>query len=618
MAFGFLSYGGIDRSGVMVLIGAGLLAAAAIAFQAMMRRHDRLRRARRRIAYGLILAGVALGAVWLVFKPGGGVGLSGICALYLGFGQLLAEWRAGQKAPRYGLAVCAASAAAFVLGLALAVWVHAFGLALSAIALLLAPVGLTLLSEDVMRRRRLRSWLALPAGLLAALAGVLLLEHWTGLPPHLAWPLAAALFVLVGAIASSTQADVLIVVTVVALAWTAIPEGVKGGDATRADGRPTLVSLGDSYMSGEGAEKYFEKTNQAGENECRRAPTAYAHEVVAEGRAGPLERLAFFACSGAETDDLDPDDQYPNEPIDDGTPDSGDSQVTQLEARHRRGGDRIVIVSIGGNDAEFSTIGMACLAPGSCVERGQVWLDRLGGVAEDVEASYRKIRRAVDDAVPIVAVPYPQPIRETSCPSSLLEDDEHRFLHGFVKQLNGRIRQAARDARIYFLDGMRGAFGEGLRICDGRTEDMGVNFIALRSVRGFVEQALHPANWIHNSLHPNEDGHDAMAIVLEDWLREHAAPPVRPRGDDVPEPFAPASLEGVMQEPVPHCRGTPEPDHCDRDDDQWAITQVARFLAGALLPALVLVAGCWLFWLPVLARTRYYWEERGDGDGATS
>jgi lysophospholipase L1-like esterase len=379
-------------------------------------------------------------------------------------------------------------------------------------------------------------------------------------------------------------------------------------------GGRTLVSLGDSYMSGEGAERFFDGTNAADRNECRRAPSAYPHLIVEPGREGAFGRLAFLACSGATAANVYRRAQFPGEPIDD-TPDAGVDQLAQLRTLlgRARVDIRLVVVSIGGNDAGFSDIGAACLAPGSCVERGHEWLERLDRVAENVGAAYREIRATVGREAPVLAIPYPQPIRDRPCDYSLLEQDEHRFLHGFVEQLDGVIRQAARDARFYFLDGMVGAFSDRLRICDGRREDMGVNFIALKSMNGLVDQAVNPAKWIHNSLHPNKRGHEAMTVALEEWLRSHRDPPAVPPADDLPAPFARRSLEQVMGAEVSYCRGRePEPAHCDRGDVAWTFTQIGILVARAAIPALVLAAGLWLLWLPVLEWTRPRWERFGD------
>jgi lysophospholipase L1-like esterase len=149
-------------------------------------------------------------------------------------------------------------------------------------------------------------------------------------------------------------------------------------------------------MSGEGATRFFDGTNDADENECRRAPTAYAQRLVEFDRADAIKRLAFHACSGAVADEIHE------------VPKFGEIQLEQLRADKAAGADiEVVIVSIGGNDAGFSTIGAACLAPGSCVVRGNDWLETLDHVSAEAVVAYEEIRADVGDAVPVVAVPYP-------------------------------------------------------------------------------------------------------------------------------------------------------------------------------------------------------------------
>jgi lysophospholipase L1-like esterase len=305
--------------------------------------------------------------------------------------------------------------------------------------------------------------------------------------------------------------------------------------------------------------------------------------------------------------------RWPGEPVEDGTPDGGLTQLAQLEALLDESAVdvRLVVVSIGGNDAGFADIGAACLAPGSCVALGARWLTRLAGVARKVERAYDAIRRTVGRDVPVLAVPYPQPIREESCPASLLDDDEHQFLAGFVGELNRAVAHAARNAGVHYLEGMEGALTGGLRICEGDEDEIGVNFLPLATVDGLTDQVVNPVNWIHNSLHPNERGHAAMAGALADWRAANPAPdaldPLTAR-----QPFAPAELDEVMS-PVPasYCGGPgDDPAFCGRDDQDWALTQVGLLLLYASIPAALVVAGCWLLWLELLPRTRPWWERR--------
>ena len=616
VAFGILIAGGAGRTWQMVLLAALVLVAATVLMQLTVRRvraDDLLSRTWRLVIPGVVaLVGLGLVVYWLAGNPTGGWGLFGLCMHYLGIGQMLSEVRSWDDRPSLrGVRWSAGCAAVYAAGLLLCLLVSApHGLALAGIALLAAPAGLTLMSEDVLDERLRLRWSGVPLGLVLIGAGALLLALLVGVPSLFVVIGVVALLLLVGAIASNTQADILVLVTAAALVWAATPRPVaESGTVDVSAGEPALVSLGDSYMSGEGAQKFFEGTNRPGVNECRRSPTAYAHRAAAD--AG--EHLAFYACSGAVAAHLHAVARWPGEPVDDGTPDEGMTQLAQLKALlDLTAVDvRLVVVSIGGNDAGFADIGAACLAPGSCVALGQRWLTRLAGVAGKVERAYDAIRRTVGRDVPVLAVPYPQPIREESCPASLLDDDEHQFLAGFVGELNRAVANAARNAGLHYLEGMEGALTGGLRICEGDEDEIGVNFLPLATVDGLTDQVVNPVNWIHNSLHPNERGHAAMAGAFADWRAANPAPdaldPLAAR-----EPFAPAELDEIMSPaPASYCGGPgDDPAFCGRDDEDWALTQIGLLLLYASMPAALVVAGCWLLWLELLPRTRPWWERR--------
>jgi hypothetical protein len=417
-------------------------------------------------AVSLVALGLAIGA--LVGPVPDGLGFWALCFGYAAGGQALAELRTRKNVGRVrGLGLIGVCAAVFTAAVALCLLVWAPLLA-GVVILLAAPVGLTLLSEDVLRARDARPWPSplrrgLLIGPLVALAGAVLLWALTDMKPPLAGALVLVLFVLVGAIASSTQGDIVIVVLLVALVWAESPRPMPPDDATRpTPGEPTLVALGDSYMSGEGATGYFRGTNVTGKNECRRAPTAYAYRVVTEQPESGFTRLAFYACSGAKTRHILTWPQHPAEPLGDGTPDEGAVRDSRLDVQ-------AVIVSIGGNDARFATIGAACVAPRSCVERGAKWLADLGKVATDVAATYDDVVGAVGDDVRVIAVPYPVPLSRDSCDDSLLEDDEHRFLHGFVGELNRAVQWAASDAGAEYLSTRSRAHSPARRSCGSAT-----------------------------------------------------------------------------------------------------------------------------------------------------
>jgi lysophospholipase L1-like esterase len=107
----------------------------------------------------------------------------------------------------------------------------------------------------------------------------------------------------------------------VALAVMALPAAASADD---------YVALGDSYSSGVGTRTYYEAT-------CQRSDYAYPRLVDVNR---PNTTLTFRACSGATT-----------------------SSVLSEQVAFVEGGTEIVTITIGGNDAGFSSIITQCALP---------------------------------------------------------------------------------------------------------------------------------------------------------------------------------------------------------------------------------------------------------------
>ncbi len=136
--------------------------------------------------------------------------------------------------------------------------------------------------------------------------------------------------------------------TIVAGPEETLPIDPHQGAASR------MVVLGDSYIAGEGAPSYFPGTDVLHVNGCHRAATAYPYLV-----ADDLElSLTFAACSGEDVRRHLPR-SVPGEP----------GQRPRREEAARRSAreprpSKLVLLSIGGNDAGFAEIGAACATPG--------------------------------------------------------------------------------------------------------------------------------------------------------------------------------------------------------------------------------------------------------------
>lgn len=544
-----------------------------------------------------------LGGGWLD-RHTGGVALAAMIGAYFGFGMLVADWREVQRGPGNPLAVellLGSGLLAAVVGAASAGhW--SFGPVLIAVSvLLLLPVGLQLASARAIERLTVADSRQRASLGFGGLAVFVLAVATASITTH-SMLLAEVLVVLglvVTAIASSTQADIAGIFVVLAVAGVtpyqaAVPGTFRPGQAT--DGAPTtgvLVALGDSYMSGEGASVYFRGTDEAAGDQCRRSPTSWAAQA---GQQPPFTGVAFLACSGASTYNIN-DHQVATQPTPAAQRGEPATQLEQYQAlqRTRAFTPSLVVLTIGGNDAGFGTIGEMCLAPHSCAARQAMWIDALPQVQAALEHTYDQVSSAFP-RTPVLVVGYPDPIADSGdCGQLLLKKDERVFIKEFVKDLDATLRTALH-GRPYFsyLDGSSTALGDAhLQLCDPLNEGQpGVNFMSLRSMRGDAEQRLNPQNWIHNSLHPNEKGHQAMLRVFEVWEAKHLAP-----GVAAPSRTAPAVAPGtaaVAATAHPCSIVSTAPNSCRAQGQAWALQQVGDALLRRGLPiGLLVVAGAW-------------------------
>ncbi len=161
---------------------------------------------------------------------------------------------------------------------------------------------------------------------------------------------------------------------------------------------------------------------------------------------------------------------------------------------------------------------------------------------------------------------------------------------------------------------MRSALTDShLGLCD-ESGTPGLNFLDLRGVGGVALDRFNPGNWIHNSLHPNERGHAAMAAAFTGWLSAQTR-----TGDDGTEltglpalvpPAAKRAADGVAEPatdlPVPTKASTTlcfEKDggDCGPQADAWALSRLAPGLTPLLLLAALVAGGSWVLSVGVSA-----------------
>ena len=552
----------------------------------------------RRVCVGVI---TGLGAGLMIVGWVGaweGAGLYGLALCYVGIGLAVGVWRRDMTRSRRGATLWLGGSGVVALtGLALAALGFKWGWVPAVLGVLAAPVGIAGWSELALRHGRwgVQQSLAFAVGGLVLLGIGLTLLTRAGVDTAYVVVATAVIVGLILSIAARSNIDIVVLVTVAAVVWTFGQQSMPVPDALRpSEGESFFVALGDSYMSGEGADAYYEGTNTPGQSTCRRAPTAYAPQLTLERGVSVPRQLVFLACSGADIEDVV------------APAGTAGTQVTELraalEARDVSGEDiAFVLVSMGGNDALFGTIGRTCLMPVNCAELAPAFLDNLADVEDELAGAYADLRAQLR-GVDVVVVPYPGPIYGERCNESVFSADEHAFLHDFTGQLDQTVANAAARAGLPVVDTMPAALN-GMRFCEPGAEDVGVNFLAANSVLGTLEQSVNPTNWLHNSLHPNARGHEAMRSALVAWLRGqpdlHPAPQ---RDAAAPAAVVDAAGEGnTAGSPCFGSRGAAL-ESCARS---WAAERTARFFLRSGWQLLPLLLGAWLLALPLV---RLWWR----------
>lgn len=371
---------------------------------------------------------------------------------------------------------------------------------------------------------------------------IVIMIHVAGVDLSTAIWLVAATGIVAVLLTTSNDVPVLLGVLLIVSFWATVPRSASMPDGQTIDeesNHPYFAVLGDSYISGEGADVYFDGTNWATKNsgefksQCRQAPTAWPMmlnppQTFDEGDlVGVPSRVAFLACSGALTADIR---GFDNES-------DGRDEFEQLEllseATEAAGGPPMfVVVSVGGNDAQFSDVGKVCIAPFDCTGFvNDVATAQLAIVGQNLRATYAEIRLAVGVDVPVIAVPYPRPIfKDSDCRGVTLTGPDRDAVNGFAAALDNEIRAAAAEVGVYYMHTMETSLEDTARQLCAPNGQSGLNFFDLNPKAGSLWAALDPRNWTHNFIHPNERGHEAMTAAALRWLT------TAPEDFDAPDP----------------------------------------------------------------------------------
>jgi lysophospholipase L1-like esterase len=227
------------------------------------------------------------------------------------------------------------------------------------------------------------------------------------------------------------------------------------GTATAAD---RYVALGDSYSSGTGTGSY---TLNSG---CERGTSAYPYLA---SRQRPNTDLVFVACSGATTDDVMA------------------NQISSVTAA-----TALVSITIGGNDAGFSSVVTSCVTIGcsSAIANATTYIrNTLPGKLNTV---YAAIQRQAPSAR-VAVLGYPRLFSSSSCAGTTgIDASERTQLNAVADLLDSTIAARAAAYGFRYVSAI-GSF-TGHAICSGSAWLNGLNIFS-----------------IGESFHPNRSGHSS-------------------------------------------------------------------------------------------------------------
>ncbi|HJQ48032.1 MAG TPA: GDSL-type esterase/lipase family protein [Amycolatopsis sp.] len=302
------------------------------------------------------------------------------------------------------------------------------------------------------------------------------------------------------------------------------PRGPVRPPGPPGTGPLTIVTLGDSTLSGEGAGTYTADTNGAGGDWCHRSPDATVFETHVPGIAAKVN----LACSGATSAQvgLGNTKQY--------TEPSQAEQLAQLIRDHRVA---VVVIGVGANDdPHFAQLVSECFqawfVSGSapCNTTIQTtWQARTNAMVPKVVAAVSDVQKVLAQAgylpgdYQLVLQSYASPLGPdipanlqnlNGCP---FRTDDLRWMRDQgVLALSAGIAQAAAQTGARFLDLSRA--GRGHEACSGGADPAKEWFSRLTLQLNDLADADRATHALQESFHPNANGHAELGRCLTDFL----------------------------------------------------------------------------------------------------
>ncbi len=293
-----------------------------------------------------------------------------------------------------------------------------------------------------------------------------------------------------------------------------------------------MVSLGDSYSSGEGIEPFYgqnESTADKVKNQdwlAHRSEKSWPGRLTLQGVNGSMaqnrnDNWFFVATSGAVTDNLSHNQrkEYDIDGIE------GSRYIDKQLDVFKELGDKkaeYVTVSIGGNDAKFADIITEAaiphpLNPGALNDKlNSVWeefyygIDGGESIRDRLYQAYCDIQDAAGAQAKIIVAGYPK-LLDSNGSGFLFSENEAALINDSVSRFNDEIESIVKSCKV---NGMKICFVSVEEAFDGHgaySDDAFLNKVYI----GKKDQDLKWSVSSAYSMHPNDKGAQAYADCVQ-------------------------------------------------------------------------------------------------------
>ena len=326
---------------------------------------------------------------------------------------------------------------------------------------------------------------------------------------------------------------VLTLVTVMALVLTGLSftEPVDAKAATSA-GKKIVVSLGDSYSSGEGIEPFFGQDNPTEEKVededwlAHRSKKAWSSLLKIDGQKMTKDDNWFFvAASGAEVGNLT--DTFTKSYNYDGL--SGSKALVpqfdvfeEVNKKYGEGAIDFVTISIGGNDVGFTDIMITAIQKPTELDDllETTWKKFMDGtddtpaIRDTIKDAYKAIAKKAGKQAAIIVAGYPKLLNPNGFNVILYKvtSETATKVDEWASKLNGEIAKIVDECKeeglnIYFVSVEEAFTGH-----EAYSDDLYINNVIV----GTQSQDLQSEGIVSSySLHPNATGAKAYAKEVQ-------------------------------------------------------------------------------------------------------